>query len=258
MDTQQWQIYTNSYYNENNAVISAHGDLELGLSNVFSSATFSDPAYSGAKMQSKWTKVMSGEFNQEMQKYGYFEAKLHVPADRKGRACRLRLVAEDEFDLNPLGATGDATAKKGANIIMMSNSVWPNNEFNTGVQYWTTDTGDSNTDSVAITSTDPLGDAVHTYGLYWTPTKLEWYFDGVKVRDEGAHKSTEHLIPQDIPLFWSVESQVLNWLMGGPDTAPSWPEACKIEYVRHFALDSGSVLWDSGYLTSGPTSGGKL
>ena len=196
------------------------------------------------KMQSKWSKVMSGEFNQDMQRYGYFEAKMHVPADRKGRACRIRLVAEDEFNLNPLGATGDATAKKGANIIMMSNSVWPNNQFSTGVQYWTTDTGDVNTDSFTVSSTDPLADTVHTYGLYWTPTKLEWYFDGVMVRDEGAHKDppTEHLIPQDIPLFWSVESQILSWLMGGPETAPHWPEACKIEYVRHFALDSGSVF----------------
>ena len=94
---------------------------------------------------------------------------------------------------------------------------------------------------MSIDAGDPLGGAVHTYGLYWTPTKLEWYFDGVMVRDEGAHKdpSTEHLIPQDIPLFWSLESQILDWLMQGPTTAPHWPEACKIEYVRHFALDAG-------------------
>ena len=193
------------------------------------------------KLQSQWTKVQSGEFVQNMQKYGYFEARVQVPTDRKGRACKLRLVAENEFDLNPLGVTGDPTAKKGANIIMMSNSLWADNKFSTGVQYWTTDTGSGNTESVDIDAGDPLGGAVHTYGLYWTPTKLEWYFDGVMVRDEGAHKdpSTEHLIPQDIPLFWSVESQILDWLMQGPTTAPHWPEACKIEYVRHFALDAG-------------------
>ena len=50
VDTQQWQIYTNSFFNEDNAVISANGDLELGLSNVLSSPSFTDPAFSGAKV----------------------------------------------------------------------------------------------------------------------------------------------------------------------------------------------------------------
>ena len=90
VDTQQWQIFTNSYYNADNAVITDNGDLSLGLSNVLSSQTFTDPPYSGAKMQSKWSKVMSGEFKQEMTKFGYYEAKIQVPSDQQGRACRLR------------------------------------------------------------------------------------------------------------------------------------------------------------------------
>ena len=34
------------------------------------------------------------------------------------------------------------------------------------------------------------------------------------VRDEGAHKGTQHLVPEDIPLFFQMQSQILNWLMG--------------------------------------------
>ena len=49
MDTQQWQVYTNGYSNVDNAVISANGDLELGLSNVLPSEDFTDPPFSGAK-----------------------------------------------------------------------------------------------------------------------------------------------------------------------------------------------------------------
>ena len=49
MDTQQWQIYTNGYFIADNAVISANGDLELGLSNVLPSTDYTDPPFSGAK-----------------------------------------------------------------------------------------------------------------------------------------------------------------------------------------------------------------
>ena len=65
-----------------------------------------------------------------------------------------------------------------------------------------------------LSADEPLGDNPHTYGLFWTPTKLEWYFDGVMVRDEGVHKGTQHLVPEDIPLFFQMQSQILNWLMG--------------------------------------------
>ena len=111
-------------------------------------------------------------------------------------------------------------------------------EFSTAVEYYDTPGNDHTaTESMLHKSDVHLAYRPHVYGLFWTPEKLEWYLDGVKIREEGAEFGTQHLIPQDIPLFWSVESRVLDWLMGGPNEAPHWPEQCGIEYIRHYAID---------------------
>ena len=75
-----------------------------------------------------------------------------------------------------------------------------------------------------------LHDAPHVFGLFWTKDKLEWYFDGQKIRSETGKS------PQ-VPLFWQLESEIIENLNQGVDSATNWPEYCEFEYVRHFALD---------------------
>ena len=123
-------------------------------------------------------------------------------------------------------------------MIARGSETLKKDEFSTAVEYYDTPGNDhTKTESMLHKSDVHLAYRAHVYGLFWTPEKLEWYLDGVKIREEGAEFGTQHLIPQDIPLFWSVESRVLDWLMGGPNEAPHWPEQCGIEYIRHYAID---------------------
>ena len=119
------------------------------LSNELPSKDFENPPYSGVKLQAKWNSVTGSEVKDQMPKYGYFETKLKVralrtimnlesvldmniwrdlikvPTDRRGRACRIRLVPDgNEWNLNPNNVEGDLTAKKAARITLMDNSKW--------------------------------------------------------------------------------------------------------------------------------------
>ena len=50
---------------------------------------------------------------------------MKVPTDRRGRACRIRLVPDgNEWNLNPNNVEGDLTAKKAARITLMDNWKW--------------------------------------------------------------------------------------------------------------------------------------
>ena len=54
-----------------------------------------------------------------------WRAKIEVPTDRRGRACRIRLVPDgNEWNLNPNNVEGDLTAIKAARITLMDNSKW--------------------------------------------------------------------------------------------------------------------------------------
>ena len=66
-----WSRATNADYKSENLVVT-DGNLDVLISDD------GDGNYSGAKTQAQWSKVASGEFNQEMVKFGYFEAKLKV------------------------------------------------------------------------------------------------------------------------------------------------------------------------------------
>ena len=56
-------------------------------------------------------------------------------------------MPEDEWNLNPNDVTDDLTAKKGAKIVLMSNSIWSNTKFHTAVDYYNKpdNTGDDDT-----------------------------------------------------------------------------------------------------------------
>ena len=75
-----------------------------------------------------------------------------------------------------------------------------------------------------------LHDGPHVFGLFWTKDKLEWYFDGKKIR------TVEGNSPQK-PLFWQLESEIIENLNQGVDSATTWPTYCEFDYVRHFAID---------------------
>ena len=153
------------------------GHLELMLSNELPSKDFENPPYSGVKLQAKWNSVSDSEIKDQMPKYGYFETKLKVralrtkwpddrapidspmmdiahkavtlaqtavpwalikvPTDRRGRACRIRLVPDgNEWNLNPNNVEGDLTAKKAARITLMDNSKWGEEKSFKNLEFW--------------------------------------------------------------------------------------------------------------------------
>ena len=236
LDNQQWQAKSNSgSSNPANAVIK-DGKLRLQYSNL-PSKDFNGGnkgSFSGVKVQSKFQKLASTESDPEMPSYGYWEAKIKVAADREGRSCKLKLIPEDEWNLNPNGVIGDTSAKKGAKITIMSNEAWgkdSNKTWKSGVEYWKGDSGDAATVDQSHLHETKLSDDFHIYGLRWTSNTLQWYFDGKLAREE-----TGDLVPQDVKLYWQLESSVVKWLNGGPKDSDDWSgdTACEIEYVRHY------------------------
>ena len=67
----------------------------------------------------------------------------------------------------------------------------------------------------------------HIYGLEYTPEKLIWYIDGVKVREE-----TDHPITSAMHLILNYGGSPEGRIAGGTS------KKMYVDYVRHYTLDS--------------------
>lgn len=185
--------------------------------------------------------VSSGNLNTDCkfeQKYGFFEAKiLHVKPLAKQAAFWMMphkglLAGASAKEFQPTG-----NAAKGAELDIFEGNNAFVEKFATNIHWdgygkfhqgspkyiWTWRNGKK------TLNTEPI--RYHTYGLEWTPTKLIFYYDGQKVREETNSKAIPH-----VKQYMIVSGGIFDdgWVTGTIPGAP-WPDSMKVDYVRAWA-----------------------
>ncbi len=159
--------------------------------------------------------------------YGKFEIRAKVPAGKGTWPAIWMLPSNEEYGFWPRSGEIDIMEYVGMNI---------NNLYFTAHFEGTNGTGHQS--SGGQTSTIPPYGRFVTYTLIWTPTKLEWYADGVKYWSYSATPTDPRVWP-----FNKVFYMILNLAYGG-----SWggqqgvddtklPARFYIDYVRVYQLN---------------------
>ena len=161
-----WNKYSGNNINTANYQYE-NGDLKLLY-------TETEGVFEGHRQELQYQTVGPHHLN-EQPVFGFWEARIKVDAIRNGRSCQFYILPE-AYDLNPDDSTTDNTARKGAKIDILNQSVWGANKYNVGVQWDGLEDGTQST----TTTVDAAGlaDDYHTFGLLWSQEKLEWYYDG--------------------------------------------------------------------------------
>ncbi|SOB81112.1 Glycosyl hydrolases family 16 [Sphingomonas guangdongensis] len=139
------------------------------------------------------------------QTYGYFEARLQLPAEA-GTWPAFWLFREDGVwppELDIMEAWNDTTA------VQTLHSADQGAHRMASARSWVPD-GDT---------------SFHDYGLLWTAEKLTWYLDGVEVFSQST--------PADMhsPMY-----MILNLAITTSATNPEFHEQLKVDHVRAYAL----------------------
>ncbi len=153
------------------------------------------------------------------QKYGYFEARLKIPAGQG---------LWPAFWL--LGKVGSS----GVNEIDVQEILGnvPTKEYMT--VHWGTDySAGHKSDATNWIGPDFSAD-FHVFGLEWTPDSIVWTIDGVERK-----RHTGDGVPQvDMYVIFNLAIGG-NW-PGAPDATTVFPAAYQIDYVRAYASTSGA------------------
>ena len=174
------------------------------------------------------------------QKYGYFEARMKIPAGQ-GFWPAFWLLPQP----SPLPLT---TPWPGASVFWPPEIDIMENKGNaTSTVYMTTffstyypDPGsiDNNWawDGLRIDTANTQGDAVdyaqgfHTYGVDWEPDKLVWYIDG-----SARYTTTQHIPPGSLSpgaMYVLANLAVGGAFPGSPDGTTVFPNTLVIDYIR--------------------------
>lgn len=160
------------------------------------------------------------------QTYGYFEAKMQVPAGQ-GTWPAFWLVRQDGTwppELDVLEGYGDNVATETIHT-----------------QQTGTHTQDGSANYVPNADT-----SFHTYGVLWTPTTVTWYIDGAAIKQVAT--------PADMhsPMYMIVNNAVTPGT-----TDPNLTSQLKVDYVRAYSLADvpttvlGSAAIHGGAYTDG-------
>lgn len=148
------------------------------------------------------------------QRYGYFEARLRVPAGQ-GLWPAFWLLHDtessgvDEIDIHEI--LGDAP-----DVAYMTNH-W-------GTSYAA---GEHFSDESSYTGPD-FSAGFHVFGLEWTPDAIVWTIDGVeRKRHTGAG------VPQ-VPMYLILNLAIGGTWPGAPDGSTTFPARYEIDYVRAY------------------------
>ena len=162
------------------------------------------------------------------QKYGYFEARLKVPAG-KGYWPAFWLLGENgtagvnEIDIHEI--LGDDPAK-----AYMTIHWGPS--YNTGHQ--------SDSSSFTIASGPDFSHDYHVFGLQWDATTVIWSIDGTeRFRHTGLTG-----VPQ-VDMYIIANLAIGGDWPGAPDNTTGFPGTYAIDYIRAYQYDGGASV-DSG------------
>ncbi len=142
------------------------------------------------------------------QKYGWFEARLRLPA---GRGFWPAFWLLGDTSINEIDAM-----------------EWLGHEptvFYTTVHYGTDYATDHSSDGQAH-RTDDLSAAFHVYAVEWDEAKVVWYLDGREVFRHAGRG-----VPQ-VPVYAIVNLAIGGGWPGPPDATTPFPGLLQVDYVR--------------------------
>ncbi len=192
------------------------------------------------KMECVGTAYWSGAINSRnkfYQRYGYWEARIKVPAGTAGLLPAFWMKHNDdkwppELDIMEVFGTDRRAA-----FTVHYGAPWPNNQ-SSGAKW---DGGD-------------LSTAFHTFGVEWDENAVKWYVDGV-VRRSYARPEADAFLNQwneytaGAYMMLNVHAKNAEW-NGGNLSCSNLPRYMEVDYVRAYRK--------SGTTTPTPTPTGLL
>lgn len=175
---------TNWWWKSQNAFLNGTGDMVLRGTKVNSTTM-----YCGS-LDSK---------NLYEPTYGYLEARIQVAETSKGNHTAFWLQGRNQGNVDNSGADGAE--------IDIFESAWVSN--NTGIAIHFDGYGASKKNYGFSYNALNIHNGYHVFGLLWTPTFLEVYYDGVKVVSKNASRSSTLTVDTN---GYSVVPQVPEWL----------------------------------------------
>ncbi len=216
LDLSKWNIisrilYSNGAVNAYNpAMVSVvNGHLKLDLQRV----PYLEKPYSGGEVDTR------GKFSQ---RYGYFEARIHVPSGSGLHSSWWLWPTTDLWppEIDIMEVRGSRPTQVNMTTHWSENNVHPTGPTDT------TFTGDQYAES---TYTGPdFTESFHVFGVEWTPFTIIWYIDGVE-----RHRTTEH-VPQEA--FWLELDLALDNYGGPVDASTHLPASMLVDYVRVYRM----------------------
>jgi Glycosyl hydrolases family 16/Secretion system C-terminal sorting domain len=131
--------------------------------------------------------------------YGYLEARILIAETSKGNHTAFWLQGHNQGNVDNSGADGAE--------IDIFESAWLTN--NTGVAIHFDGYGTSKKNYGFSYNALNIHNGYHVFGLLWTPTYLEVYYDGVKVVSKDASRSSTLTVDKN---GYPVVPQVPEWL----------------------------------------------
>jgi len=195
--------------------------------------------YTSAKI---WTQENNQWENGTSWKYGKFEMRAKLPAGRGTWPA---------FWMMPKSSTYGGWPNSGEIDIMEHVGYNPNVVLGTLHSerfYGTNGRGGSTTSLITsgqLTSIDVLNE-FHTYGMIWSATKIEWFFDGLSIGSVSFNPRVSNAFAFPTSVDWPYDQKfymILNLAIGGTwggaqgidDTI--FPTEFVIDYVRVFQQD---------------------
>ena len=152
-------------------------------------------------------------YGQFAQTYGYFEARVQIPAGRGLWPAFWRLPVEfvyppDPPELDVFEVLGDRPSR--VYLTLHSQKLLFRREVQRQLDR------------------PDLSAQFHTYGLCWTEAKVTWYLDGAEVFSTGT--------PADLhkPMFLLLNLAVGGAWPGSPDARTVFPAAMRVMWVRAY------------------------
>ena len=193
-------------------------------------ATHVSNSCSGGKSYSSGMVESGGKFSQL---YGYFEARIQVPA-YQGFWPAFWLMPENgawppEIDVIELGESGDF------NTARMTNHYGPSGSGSYDSQTWY----DSGTPS-------PFGSGLHTFAVDWEPGSLAFYIDGTlratisapSCPTSGSVGGSGSECISAVPMYVLANLAIGGSYTGGVGGSTPFPSNMTVDYIRVYQRDS--------------------
>jgi len=168
------------------------------------------------------------------QKYGYFEARLKVPAGQ-GLWPAFWLLGQ--------------VAAPGVNEIDIHEILGhqPSTVYMT--VHWGTDYDAGHKSDGSSWAGPDFSADFHVFGLEWTPDAIIWTIDGVERK-----RHTGEGVPQ-VPMYVILNLAIGGMWPGAPDATTQFPALYQIDYVRAYTADADGGAGGTGGGGSGGSSG---